>query len=106
MLRSLVGSEMCIRDRVSTQSTGNESSGDGFFRSDARTRRLPRDMRNSLARLQLGGVVTRLRSPPRLDRVFVQELLEEDPGSRGETVAHQVALRWRWRRLQGGCCWI
>eukprot|EP00658_Telonema_sp_P-2_P057069 TRINITY_DN45533_c0_g1_i1.p1 TRINITY_DN45533_c0_g1~~TRINITY_DN45533_c0_g1_i1.p1 ORF type:complete len:385 (+),score=100.95 TRINITY_DN45533_c0_g1_i1:80-1156(+) len=27
MLRSLVGSEMCIRDRVSTQSTGNIASG-------------------------------------------------------------------------------
>eukprot|EP00658_Telonema_sp_P-2_P086057 TRINITY_DN9960_c0_g1_i1.p2 TRINITY_DN9960_c0_g1~~TRINITY_DN9960_c0_g1_i1.p2 ORF type:complete len:113 (+),score=17.39 TRINITY_DN9960_c0_g1_i1:150-488(+) len=26
MLRSLVGSEMCIRDRVSTQSTGNKPS--------------------------------------------------------------------------------
>eukprot|EP00658_Telonema_sp_P-2_P074018 TRINITY_DN6318_c0_g1_i2.p2 TRINITY_DN6318_c0_g1~~TRINITY_DN6318_c0_g1_i2.p2 ORF type:complete len:132 (+),score=37.83 TRINITY_DN6318_c0_g1_i2:90-485(+) len=26
MLRSLVGSEMCIRDRVSTQSTGNGTS--------------------------------------------------------------------------------
>eukprot|EP00658_Telonema_sp_P-2_P033460 TRINITY_DN24557_c0_g2_i2.p1 TRINITY_DN24557_c0_g2~~TRINITY_DN24557_c0_g2_i2.p1 ORF type:complete len:117 (+),score=28.11 TRINITY_DN24557_c0_g2_i2:59-409(+) len=28
MLRSLVGSEMCIRDRVSTQSTGNDPRAD------------------------------------------------------------------------------
>eukprot|EP00658_Telonema_sp_P-2_P032556 TRINITY_DN24077_c0_g1_i10.p5 TRINITY_DN24077_c0_g1~~TRINITY_DN24077_c0_g1_i10.p5 ORF type:complete len:103 (-),score=39.87 TRINITY_DN24077_c0_g1_i10:1381-1689(-) len=29
MLRSLVGSEMCIRDRVSTQSTGGDFRQDG-----------------------------------------------------------------------------
>eukprot|EP00658_Telonema_sp_P-2_P029660 TRINITY_DN22524_c0_g1_i3.p1 TRINITY_DN22524_c0_g1~~TRINITY_DN22524_c0_g1_i3.p1 ORF type:complete len:127 (+),score=34.82 TRINITY_DN22524_c0_g1_i3:57-383(+) len=34
MLRSLVGSEMCIRDRVSTQSTGELSCAMGFSFGD------------------------------------------------------------------------
>eukprot|EP00658_Telonema_sp_P-2_P040454 TRINITY_DN28930_c0_g1_i1.p1 TRINITY_DN28930_c0_g1~~TRINITY_DN28930_c0_g1_i1.p1 ORF type:complete len:210 (+),score=48.54 TRINITY_DN28930_c0_g1_i1:146-775(+) len=69
MLRSLVGSEMCIRDRVSTQSTG-------VFQPAAMGGLEPNDWRMLLAAAQANDLQALVNSPLLSQRLSLPQLVE------------------------------